>query len=332
MAGVSNTVTRTIDNLLTSTWYDIRDGLIDQVFKITPYWDKMFEKGRIKSRVPSGTHFEYSIRYEKADANTKWFGRSDTFGRAERETLTRIMYETRNLGTAIPRYWEDDLRNSGPAKILDYIEELLENTKMSLVDKLEVDSLTQNADPLAMNALPTLISTTPTTGSLGGLDRSQNTWMTNQTEDFSGKSIDNDLLNSMMDMYNKCSEFKSGNQRTVDLILTTRQIYQDYETIAQALQTIETSSSIRASLGFGNLLYKNVEMFWSPNAPAGNMYFLNTETLELPYNPNAWMHMTPWKEDVNGPDRAAQILCVLNQVCTNFQKNGVIHDITSNFS
>ena len=49
MAGEINSRTETYDNLITSTWYDIRKSIIDSIFTITPYWDRMIEGGRINS-------------------------------------------------------------------------------------------------------------------------------------------------------------------------------------------------------------------------------------------------------------------------------------------
>jgi hypothetical protein len=130
-------------------------------------------------------------------------------------------------------------------------------------------------------------------------------------------------------MYNKCSLWKGGNQRTPDIIMTTREIYQDYERICRALHQIVTNETSRAGLGFGNLMFKNVELFWDQNVPTGQMYFLNSDTLSMPYDPNAWFEMTEWKSIPDSLDRMAQIVCVCNMVCTSPQKNGVIYNVTT---
>lgn len=324
-----NQKTVLLDNLATTTWYDVRKTITDQVFKITPFWDRMVEKGRIKEKAPDGTHFEYPVRYAKQDQNRKWFGRGDTFSKSEKEALTRLYFYTRNVGTNIVRFWDDDLKNAGKAKIIDYMEEIMDNVKSSLIDGFETDLLVQNPDPLAMDALTTLISTTPTVGTMGGLSRADNPYLQNQIKDFTSLTTGTNLLDEMTRMYNICSEFKGGTQRTPDVILTTRKIYQDYERICRALQQIVTNKTERASLGFGDLMFKNIEMFYAPNLAEGQMMFLNTESLEMPYNPKAWFEMTPWKEVPDGLDRMAQIVCVCNLVCTMPQKNGVIYNITA---
>jgi len=322
-----NSLTLTLDSLTTSTWYDVRQDIVDQVWQIRPFYDKMVEAGKIKERVPEGTHFEIPVRYAKQDQTIQWFGRGDTFSVAEKESLTRLIFYTKNLGTNVTRYWQDVLKNRGKAKIINFVEEQVDNAKESLIDKLATSLLVQDSDANSIDALPTLISSTPTSGSIGGLTRSSNAYLQNNVKNFSGLTTTVSLLDEMTRMYNLCTLWRGGKPAP-DIIVTTREVYQDYERIARAMQTIMTNKSERASLGFGDLMFKNIEMFWDPNCPAGSMYFLNTSTLELAYDPMAWFEMTEWKPLVgNSLDRVAQIVAVCALICTNFRKNGVIYNI-----
>jgi hypothetical protein len=206
---------------------------------------------------------------------------------------------------------------------------MVSNAKGSMLEAFEDDSLVQNADPLAMSALPTLISQTPTTGTLGGLDRSVNPYLQNQYKDFSALTVAANLLDEMTAMYNNCSIYKGNESRTPDIILCDQTTYQYYEKLCRALHMIVANVTSRAGLGFGNLMFKDVELFWAPNVPAGTMYFLNSKTIELPYDPDAWFEMTPWKEIPDSLDRMAQIVCVCNLICHTPRKNGVIFNINT---
>ena len=323
--------TEVLDDLTTATWYSVLPDIIDQVFKITPFYDRMTQRNRILSKAPEGTHWEVPVRYAKLDQNTKWFGRGDSFSKSEKEHLTRLVFYAKNLGTAMVRYKLDELKNRGKAQLIDYAKEVVETTRLSFQDTLAESLLVQSADPLSIDALPTIITSTPTTGSYGGLTRSSNAYLQNQIKDFSGLTTGTDLLDEMTRMYHICSEFKgnSGSQRTPDMILTTRAIYQDYERICRAMQQIVTNTTVRASLGFGDLMFKNVEMFYDPNCPSGCMYFLNTDTFSMPYDPAAWFTMTEWKQAQDNLDRVAQVYSVCQLYNDAPQKNGVIFSITA---
>lgn len=326
-------VTRVIDNLMTTTWYDIRPQVTDYAFQITPFYDKMVESGRIKERVPDGTHFEIPIRYAKQDGNIQWFGTGATFSEGEQESLTRLIFEIKNFGTSISRYWNIERKNKGKTRLINYVEELLDNTKMSLADALSAALLSPSSDPLAIDSLPDIITTTPTTGTYGGLTRSEYGGLQNNTIDFSSLTTSGSLLDKMTQMYNECTLYKGGRRSTPNIILTSREVYQDYEAICRALQIISTNKTERASLGFGELMFKNVEVFWDPNCPQTSsteqrMYFLNTDHLELAYDPDSWFDMTEWKSPHNKLDRYAQIVSVCQFFSDFPAKHGVIYDIS----
>ena len=320
-----------VDNHITETWYSILPTIIDQVFKEHPFWDKLVEGGKIKGKAPDGTHWEETVAYDKQDSNFQWIGRGSKFGRESKETRTRLMYNVRNAGTSMVRYWEDEKKNKGKAKLIDYAETVVTETKDALVDKLATCLLVQDSNPLAMNALPTIVSAAPTSGSIGGLTRIDNAYLQNWTENFTGKDTASSLLDAMRTVYNKCTVYKgTGVRKAPNLILTTRKIYQDYERLANLMGTYEfgINSSRRVDLGLGELLFKGAEIFWDDDVAAGNMYMLNTDTLSLKYDPDTWFEMTEWKTDTDTLDRVAQIVLRLNLTCNHFRKNGLIYNIT----
>jgi hypothetical protein len=181
-----------------------------------------------------------------------------------------------------------------------------------------------------VNTLPGLLPADPSTGTVGGLDRASNEYVRNQTYDMSGDTTADDLIPRMRSMFNECSKKKGRGRQTPDCILTTQAIYEEYEDQALALGQIQLASNkgtARADLGLGGLSFKGAEMYWDPECPTGDMYFLNSDTMEFAYDPRAYMDMTPWKSKHNSLDRYAQVLTVCNLLFNNFAKNGVIHSI-----
>tara|TARA_R100000306_G_scaffold51415_2_gene48405 strand:+ start:10171 stop:11202 length:1032 start_codon:yes stop_codon:yes gene_type:complete len=337
MASTITQKTVNIDSLTTSTWYSIVDGVRDQVFKITPFLNKLQESGQIREKALSGTHWEVAVRTEKQDQNIESFGKGNQFGVSDQEFMTRMIVYPKNIGTSITRYWTQEAQNMGPAKLLDYVEELVDATRMSLLDYFETNLITGATGTDDMTGLDELISTTPTTGTVQGITRSTNTWTHNLVTDVDGVSGTNPtpfatLLDVMDSMYNRCSEYKGmGPRRSPDLILCSRQVYQLYERGIMASGVLQWTPPIqtkRANLGFGSLFYKDAELLWSPGVASDRMYFLNSGSLEFRIQPGLWMEMTPWKWlDGRYLDRTAQIVCRGNLVATNFRNQGVLHDI-----
>jgi hypothetical protein len=221
------------------------------------------------------------------------------------------------------------MKNKGEAQILSYSKELIENHKMTMESTLG-SALWVSQGQNAVNTLPGLISTTPSVGTVGGIDRTANEYVRNQVYDFSGDTLADDLIPRMRSMYNECSKKKGKGRQTPDCILTTQTIYEQYEEEALLLGQIQLASNkgtARADLGFGGLSFKGAEMYWDPECPEGNMYFLNSDTMEFAYDPDAYMEMTTWKGKYNSLDRYAQVVTVCNLLFNNFAKNGVIYGI-----
>jgi hypothetical protein len=318
-----------VDNLIARAWYKIRPGITDQVLKITPLYDMMLQNKRIKTRIPDGRHWEDTIRYSKQDQNIKWFGKGDVFSTNDKEELTNLLWRAKNLGAGIVRYWEEESVIKGEAKLHEYAEDKVNSTKEALRDTL-ASAIWSNptGNTKQITALTDLISTDPTTGYIGTLDRASNPHLRNYIYNFSGKTVSTQLLEVMTKVYNTVSQFRTGSQRNPDIILTTQDIYEQYEAICEALRQIHSNGSDRASLGMGELMFKNTEMFWDPECPAGNMYFLNTETLEMPVDPALWMEMTDWKVlQGTSLDRTAQIVSRMQLCCKMPAKNAVIYNI-----
>ena len=321
-----------VDNLITTTWYDVRNSLATDIWDITPLLDILNSKGKIKSKIPNGRYFEIPIAYAKADQNQKWFGRGDTFGSEEKELWTTLQYHRKNFGDSIVRYWADEMMQKGEAQILNYASNLLENHMETMKSTLATSLWSENPAGNEINSLPTLITTDPTSGTVGGLTRSANEYVQNLVYNMDGKSLATELIPTMRTFYNNCSMKRGKGRTTPDIILTTQAIYEEYEDQAIALGQIQLANNkgtARADLGLGGLSYKGAEMYWDPECPEGQMYFLNSDTIEFVYDPDAYMEMTDWKKRHNSLDKYAQVVTVCNLVFNNFQKNGVIYNMTT---
>lgn len=319
--------TETIDNLFTTTWRNVKKKVVDQAYQITPLFNMLFEGGRIKEQETGGRYIDIPVRISKSDANIKWFGRGDTFSVTDNEFLTQITYEMRYLGDSMVRYWMDDQKNRGQAKLLDYVMEKIDNHKASLIDTLETSAFVSDASGIGMNSLADLVSTTPTTGTVAGLSRVTYPWLRNLAVDGSGYTVATDLIPGMRTMINNLSKYKSGTRRAPDVIITTQDIYEQLEEILESMQMVVTHDSPSASLGFGDISYKKIPIYWCPACPTGRMYILNTEHLRFTVDSFAYFDMGEWKEMINSRDRVTQILTCCQFTCDNFQKQGVIYDI-----
>ena len=161
------------------------------------------------------------------------------------------------------------------------------------------------------------------------MTRSGRTWLQNQAYNFASDTFASDIITKMRTMHNDCSKLKHiKGRQTPDVILTTQAIHEGLEEIAEDLRVLDTNKNERVNFGMGDLMFKGAEIFWDPNVPSGRMYFINSGTIGLYYDPEVWFDMTPWKSAQTNLDQVAQILSSAEFVCREFPANGVIYGIS----
>lgn len=129
-----------------------------------------------------------------------------------------------------------------------------------------------------MLGLEAIIPDDNTTGSLGGFDRSTNTWIRCPVVDGSQSSIAFDNLRAKMsNIKNTCTR---GNVRP-DLYLTNQTVYEGYETLAFGKYT-PTDKKGAVDLGFsGDLVFAGKPVVFGDNISSNVMYALSKDALKL---------------------------------------------------
>lgn len=318
------TLSEALDNLYTTTWQHMKSEIADQIFDATPFWFWLRAHDGLDS-VAGGRFLTEPLRFAKSD-KVKFIGRGGTVQLSDKEFLSLAVYEWKYLVDSIVRFGVDDQKNRGRMQIINLVTAKLENSRDSLVDKIESVLFADNsADPLAFHGLQELAPDDPTAaGTFGGIDQVANTWWRNKTKNMTGLSFAVHGQSEMRTMYNNC-----GNNIASDfpnIIVSGQSPYEFYED-----SVIEQKRIVNKTLGdagFQNIEFKGIPMIWSPSCANTRMYFLNTKFLKFKYDPAMFFDMTEWKtipDQVN--DRAAQIVTAGNFVTGRRRVHGVIHTI-----
>ena len=316
------TNTETLDSLYTGTWQAVRKQVVDNIFTATPFWYEMY-KGDNLEREDGGRFIEEPLMYDKNETVT-WLGKGGTISISDTDPLTVSQWNWRNIAGSVVRMWTDDMSNSGVHKKLDLMNAKIENLRLSLVDNLETKLFTAQSGN-CMTGLPDIIYAAASgsqTSSPGGLSKSTYPWWENQYDTSSG-SFATYGISDMRTMYNNCS---IGNDHP-NLLLTTQTVFEYYEAEAEDLRNITNTSA--AELGFQSFRYKGANMYFSPQCPAGYMYFLNLKYLKMKIDSKADFDMTEWKYVPNALDRVAQVVTRLELVCRNCRMQGLLASITT---
>lgn len=343
-------VTRKMDDIFTTTWYKIRKVAIDNILDANVVTAALRERGCFKTQV--GEKFiTRTIRYGKKTATNVQKG--DTLSTGEDDIETVAMWDWKYTTAHVQRSLQDDQQNSGSVgKIKSLVKVKIDAAKDALNDKIEstllapVDTtgsritLRAARDPNSLfNLLPggsaygqaaEYFTGANNAEVFGKIPFATNSWWRGQYE-IADDPEEVNLITNMKTIYNDCGQ----NKAYPDLIITDQHLYEVFEDFAlDAVQIIKGTGKL-ADLGFETLKFKGKDLVWTDgftnqNSPATThlMLFLNTNFIDIVYDPNVWFEMTPWKYIYNQLERIAHIVCTFQVVSSQLRRQGLLGTYT----
>ena len=346
MATTLPTLSRTIDNEFVHTWYEIRKEAIDNILDATVVMAALRAAGCFTKQV-GGLFITRTLGYAEESASD--VAKGDVLPQGETELETMGRWTWRYQASHAQRSIFDDQQNSGKFQIKSLVNTRLNAAREAHVQKQEDDVLavwasTAESSSKAIQGLNEMIPTTSTanqegtsnrvTGTYGKVNRptayssdaasTGNTWWSPKYKAMTANPEVN-LLSDMNNLYNSTANGK----QPPNLIITDQTWFEIYEDFAvDASQIIKDESTHLADLGFTVLRYKGKPMVWTNNVRFGtlsNMLMLNTNFIEVVYDPNLWFDMTEWKTTPTQDYRIAHILCAMNIISSQLRRHGRLY-------
>lgn len=328
-------LTETLDTAFLHTWYEIRKQVTDNVLNGTPLMVLLKQKGCFTPQ-KGGRYITRNIFY--AIPTTSAVSPGDSLGEGVVETDTMAMWTWRYIATPVQRSLFKDQINSGPEKIRDYVETILERARQSYGQQHEADMFNAQVTAETGKAMQSVFDIVPTTttgastGTYGLIARptafSTNTPSTGNTfwspryVSLTGP-IDVTLVTDMTTLFNTC---ENNQQDPPDIFLTDRPTFELYEEFGRDAGQIMMNGATKAvlDLGFNALQFKGGTLIWSSNMTATHIKALNSKYIEYVYDPGMFAAMTPWKDMGGGllADRVAHIMTANNMITDQPRRHG----------
>jgi len=332
------TYTRTLDDAFVTTWYEIREDAIDNILGATVTWNALMGAGSFTEQV-GGEIITRTIRHGEITAEQVQKGSTVTSGEPKLETLA--LWQWKYTSANVQRSVFTDQKNAGPSKIKDYVGVRITAARDGLEQKFQSNiwNAHQTTETgIDMQGINDLIPTTlaqSSANTYGNITRpltydaaspdtvrsplTGNTWWGGKYFDGILASIDVDLIDDMKLLYNTLH----ANQAPPNLLIATQAIFEIYEgTAIDISQIIKDETTRLADMGFEVLRFKGKPLIWDTSMTANHVVMLNTDFIEIVYDPQLWFDMTDWKPQAFEFDRAAQILCAVNLIGTQPRRNG----------
>lgn len=223
---------------------------------------------------------------------------------------------------------EAEVQNQGAEKLIDLVTSRIKNAERTMMNNIStaVYSDGTGSNSKEIGGLQLLVADTPTTGTVGGIDRSSaaNSFWRNQiyraVTDGGAAASSANIQKYMNNLWISCVR----GADIPDLIVSDNTYFLLYLESLQAIQRIASDQSAQA--GFRQLKFMSADVIFDGGggAPSSHMYMLNSDFLF--FRPSSKRNMVPLdnKTSINQDATVVPLIWAGNMTCSNASLQGVL--------
>jgi hypothetical protein len=264
-----------ISEIAVVTLRNRRGKIADNILKNNAGLARIQQIGNANRKITGGSEILEEIAFAE-NGNASWYSGADPLDTSAREMFTAATYSLKQVAAAFTVTGLEELQNSGPEQKIDLAAQRAKASESTLLN-LCAEAFYSDGTGYGGKQLPGLgafIIAAPTSGSAGGIDRS-NTWWRNAATGSLGVPTSANIQGFMNTAFNGVVR---GNDAP-DLILFGTTVYGTFEASLQPQQRFTDPKM--AELGFQSLKYKGAVVVLDGgiggNCPAAVGYMLNTK-------------------------------------------------------
>lgn len=310
--------------ILSTTLRDYQSDFADNVTNKNALLTRLKEKGNL-TITDGGASIQEQLAYAE-NSTFQYYSGYETLDVSASDTLTSANYDWKQAAVNVTISGLEKRQNSGSSKIIDLIASRVKVANMTMANQINTGLYSDGTGSggKEIGGLQLIVADDPTTGTVGGIDASTNTFWRNTsydaTTDGGAAATSANITGYMNTVYNGLVR---GTDKP-DLIVADTNYFNLYEQSLQNIQRINTSSL--GSTGFTALDYKGVPVILDDNVPTNHMYFLNTDYLFFKAHEDANFTMGEMKSGTNQDAFVMPILFMGNMTCSNRSLQGVLKD------
>lgn len=305
----------TWDNILTTTLNNYRKSLTDNIFNSRPLLEYLMSKGRVRM-LDGGYQIVEPLLLGAGEANS--YGPWQQIQVNAQQGISAAVYPWKQLYATIIISGLEEAQNNGKEQIISLVEAKVMQAEETLKDLLSKMLYGTKSGPLTtdFDAFTTLIDAT---GAAGGITPAaspaiENLWRsptwnasTQAGTDSKGVAITmpstaptapydgTEMENVLRHMFMLASD---GGSDHVDAIFAGRGWYEAYE--ASLTPQVRYTDTDKANLGFSNLMFKNVPLYWDPDCADGTALGLNSKYIGLAIHSDRNFKQSPFTANLAG--------------------------------
>lgn len=268
-----------LSEIITTTLRSRTRKLADSVTKNNALLNRLEQKGNVKP-FSGGRTIIQEIEYAENSNYTRYSG-NDTIGIAPSDVMTAAEFDIKQAALSVQINGLEQLQNSGPEMMIDLLESRIKNGEKTMRNNISIDCYSDGTATSGkqIGGLQLLVADSPSSGTVGGINRATWTFWRNIVK--SGSTFSAAAIQTSMNQL--WVQLVRGTDRP-DLIICDNTGWRAYLESLQSIQRI-TSANNPGMVGFETLKYMSADVVldggYGNAAPSSHMYFLNTDYIFL---------------------------------------------------
>jgi hypothetical protein len=273
---------------VTTTTLENRSGTLgDNISNNNALLATLKMKGKQKP-FASGREIMQELRYAQ-NQTFMWYSGTEYLNVSLNDTMTAARFPIKQASIAVVLSGLEGLQNSGDEAMIDLIESRVDTAEDTFWNQMSAAVYSDGTGygGKQIGGLSLMISKAPTSGIVGGIDRSQSVWWRNVSVNANTDPRGVVTATNIQSYMNTTTTGVKRNSDGIDTIVFDTNFYNAYLTSLQAQQRITTAPSSKAGSGFTSLKYygagKEVDVYLdggkNGQIPVNTGYFINSDYL-----------------------------------------------------
>lgn len=327
-----------LSEMVTTTLRNRSKKLADNVTRRNALLKRLKAKG-LEKPISGGRTILQELEYAQ-NSTAMWYSGYESLNVSPSNVFTGAEFNLRQAAVAVSISGLERLQNAGPEQVIDLLESRIGNAEKTMMNLVAVGCYSDGTNPKTIGGLQFLISDSPGTGTVGGINRA--TWPFWQNVAYSGVNTGGAATSqaNIQQYMNSIYLQLCGDGEGPDLIVADNTYYQMYWQSLQAIQRITKDSDDEAGIGFRSLKFVTADVVFDGGfqgyssdvnpaqggAPAAHMYFLNTDYLRFrPHRDCNMVPLDPGERFSTNQDAMVKILgWAGNMTISNCRMQGVL--------
>jgi len=252
-----------------------------------------------------------------------WYSGYETLAVEASDVLTSAQFDWKQANCNVTMSGLEEVQNSGKEAMHNLIKSRIKVAETTMQNNISDALFYSNTEAggKAIGGLQHLVADLPTSGTVGGIDSSAQTFWRNQFYDFSTEAVtaSASTITNAMNVVNLRTE--RGTEK-VDLIIAGETYFTYYEASLQQQQRFLDVK--KATGGFSGYRYKDAGVFYDPNCSSTRMYMLQTKYLHFRPAKNRNFVVLKDKVAVNQDATVTPLYWMGNMTCSNRARQGLL--------